>query len=181
MKKIVILIIYCFAIAIFSPQAILAKSSTAINQKENQNITSSVGDTLVKVTLKESLPNAFGGADIFGRKRERGFVEIRYMGLSGDGKAIFRRRSVDIFSNETTMSRSGPMAFGSGYVSNGTGNFSSFAIGGQKANVEVLPPDTIEFALDANKNKIITVEDRIIEIVSADNGIITFRISKSNR
>ena len=49
-----------------------AKQTSSINQKADVDLYSGIGDSLVRVTLKESLPNAFGGADVFGRKRDRG-------------------------------------------------------------------------------------------------------------
>ena len=139
----------------------------------------SIGDVLLKVTLCESLPNAFGKADIFGRKRDRGFVEIRYMGLANDGRAIFRRRTVDILSNETTMSRSGLHSGSANVQSNGDGvTITGYIVGGQRATVEVLPPDTIEFALDLAKTRIVTADDRQIEILEADSGSVRFKIGR---
>ncbi len=166
-------------LASMTPEGASAKQSTSISQPENKETYVSIGDVLVKVALRESLPNAFGGADIFGRKRDRGYVEIRYMGLDGDGRAVFRRRTVDIYSNETTMSRSG-MRFGSATVTpNGNGaNITGFSTGPAQATVAALPPDTIEFALDLAKNKILTVEDRQIEILEADSGGVKYLIRK---
>ena len=46
-----------------SPNAAIAKQSSSINRPENTEAYSTVGDVLVKVTLRESLPNAFGGYD----------------------------------------------------------------------------------------------------------------------
>lgn len=157
----------------------LAKQSTSINRTEDRETYVSVGDVLVKVTLRESLPNAFGGADIFGRKRDRGFVEIRFLGLADDGRAIFRRRSVDIYSNETTMSRSG-LRFGSATVeSDGdSATITGYTVGGQRATVEALPPDTIEFVLDLSKSRIVTIEDRQVEILEADAGGVRFKIGR---
>ena len=157
----------------------LAKQSTSINQPENRETYVSVGDVLVKVTLRDSLPNAFGGADIFGRKRDRGFVEIRFMGLADKGRAVFRRRTVDIYSNETTMSRSGLRVGSATVQSNGTSaSITGYTVGGERATVEALPPDTIEFALDLSKNRIVTVEDRQIEILEADTGGVRFKIGR---
>lgn len=165
--------------AILSAAPAAAKQSIAINQPEGQQIYVSVGDLLVKANLRESLPNAFGGADLFGRKRDRGFVEIRYIGMTNDGKAIFRRRSVDIYSNETTMTRMQPR-WGSATVtaSGDTAHVSTFSTGSDRATVEALPPDTVEFSLDLAKNKIITLEDRQIEILSADTGGVNFIIRR---
>ena len=161
------------------PQVVTAKNSTSINRPENTETYSSIGDVVVAVKLRESLPNIFGKADIFGRKRDRGLVEIRYMGLADDGRAIFRRRSIDIYSNETTMSQT-PFYSGSGNVTV-TGNsahISTYGMGPSSATVETLPPDTIEFPMDLSKNRIITVEDRVIEILSADPGGVRFIVRK---
>lgn len=159
--------------------ALEAKQSTSINRPENTESYASIGDVLVKVTLRESLPNAFGKADIFGRKRDRGFVEIRFMGVTEDGRAVFRRRTVDIYSNETTMSRSG-IRYGSGSV-NASGNsatFSTMTAGSPSATVETLPPDTFEFALDLPKSNVITIEDRAIHIMRVDPGGVRFIVRK---
>jgi hypothetical protein len=157
----------------------VAKQSNSINRPENKETYTSIGDVLVKVTLRESLPNLFGKPDIFGRKRDRGFVEIRYMGLTDDGRAVFRRRSVDIYSNETTMSRT-PIYRGSGTitVTGNSAHISTFGTGPTSSTVEALPPDTIEFALDILKNRVITIEDRLIEILSADPGGVKFIVRK---
>ena len=161
------------------PESALAKESTKINRPENTEIYSSIGDVLVKVNLRESLPNLFGKPDIFGRKRDRGFVEIRFMGMTDDGRAVFRRRTVDIYSNETTMSRT-PMYSGTGNVTvtGNTAHISTFGVGTAGATVEALPPDTVEFALDLSKYRIITIEDRTLEILSADPGGVKFIVRK---
>lgn len=161
------------------PEVASAKESTKINRPENREIYSSVGDVLVKVSLRESLPNLFGKPDIFGRKRDRGFVEIRYVGLTDDGRAVFRRRSVDIYSNETTMSRT-PIYSGSSNVTvtGNTAHVSTFGMGPASATVQPLPPDTFEFALDISKNRTITIEDRVVEVLSADPGGVRFVVRK---
>ena len=161
------------------PESAIAKESTKINRPENTEIYSSVGDVLVKVNLRESLRNLFGKPDIFGRKRDRGFVEIRFMGMTDDGRAVFRRRTVDIYSNETTMSRT-PMYSGTGNVTvtGNTAHISTFGVGTASATVEALPPDTVEFALDLSKYRIITIEDRALEILSADPGGVKFVVRK---
>jgi hypothetical protein len=161
------------------PAVVSAKESTKINRPENIEIYSSIGDVLVKVNLRESLPNAFGKPDVFGRKRDRGFVEIRFMGITDDGRAVFRRRTVDIYSNETTMTRT-PIYSGSGNVTvtGNTTHVSTFGIGTAGATVEPLPPDTVEFALDLSKYRLITIEDRVVEILSADPGGAKFTVRK---
>src|SRR5882762_849998 len=67
----------------------------------------STGDIVLRVRRSDDLPNVFGRADLFGRTRDRGFTEVRYMGLNASGMPVFRRRDVDIVTNETTMSQTG--------------------------------------------------------------------------
>lgn len=170
-------------VALMVPSVVSAKQSTSINQTENVEIYTSVGDLLVRVTLKEGLPNAFGGSDIFGRKRERGFVELRYMGMAPDGRAVFRRKSVDILTNETTLSPSQSLFGGqANVVQEGSGtNIAIIGRQGGDAKVQALPADTIEFALDLSKHRTITIEDRVIELLQADSGGVSFKLSRRSR
>lgn len=161
------------------PAPTFAKQKTQISQPVNEEIYTSVGDNLIRVTIKEPLPNAFGGSDIFGRKREKGFVEVRFMGMTEDGRAVFRRRSVDVVSNETTMSRSQSLMPNSTINQSGSGANAAIIIeGNDGAGMEVLPANTIEFALDIAKHKTITVENYLIQILSADPGGISFTITE---
>ena len=66
-----------------------------------------VGDTVLDMKLTQSLPNAFGKADIFGRTRDAGRVTVRFMGFD-DNQVIFMRHDVAIQSNETTLTQ-GPL------------------------------------------------------------------------
>ncbi len=52
---------------------------------------------------RESLPDEFGGADVFGRTRDTGHITLRYAGVQ-DGRAQFVRNDTTINTNETTLS-----------------------------------------------------------------------------
>lgn len=164
------------------PGVVQAKASTAINVPENRELFTSAGDVLVKVNMRESLPNAFGGSDIFGRKRDRGFVELRFMGMAPDGRAIFRRRTVDIYSNETTMTRAQPR-WGTATVDvhGNSARATGFSTGSDRATVEALPPDTIEIAMDLAKGRILTIEDRQVEIRSADEAGAKYVVTRRSQ
>ncbi|WP_454796946.1 hypothetical protein [Novosphingobium lindaniclasticum] len=162
------------------PYEVKAKEFSYINITENKEVFTSVGDVVLKVTLKDSLPNIFGKADIWGRKRERGYVEIRYMGIAPDGRAVFRRKTVDIETNESTLSPSQSWSNDATVVQGG-GNGTNLAIIGNRggdATIAHLPPDTIEIALNLPENRILTVERWQIEIQSADAGGIRFIVTK---
>jgi hypothetical protein len=162
------------------PQSAVAKDFSYISVAENKEVYSSVGDVLVKVTLKDSLPNVFGKADIFGRKRDRGYIEIRYMGLAPDGRAVFRRRNVEVFTNETTLSPSQSLSRDATIVQGGGYGTNVAVVGssGGDAVVEQLPSDTIEFALDLSKNRIVTAGDWKVDIREADSGGVSFWVTK---
>jgi hypothetical protein len=135
----------------------------------------SVGDVMLRVDVTENLPNVFGDADIWGRKRNRGFTEIRYMGLTPQGLAIFRRRDVDVLTNEDTMNR---MGFGTAVVTAQPAGRGIIATGiGTRApppNVDVLPPDTIEFTLDLSQGHVITLRGKTIDILKATASGVSF-------
>ena len=44
---------------------------------------------MLRLDLREDLPNAFGRADIYGRTRDRGFSELRYMVVKRAFDALF--------------------------------------------------------------------------------------------
>ena len=132
---------------------------------------------MVRIDAQESMPNAFGKADIFGRTRDRGFSELRFKGIAPSGFAVFRRRDVDIMTNETTMSRAGlgstvatAQPMGQGVIVSGV------TTQAPPPNVAVLPPDTTEFALDLYQGRIITIRDRVIEVIDANPAGVRFVI-----
>jgi hypothetical protein len=143
----------------------------------------SAGDIVVRVERTDDLPNVFGRADLFGRTRDRGFTEVRYMGVNAAGAPLFRRRDVDIMTNETTMSRTG--GFSSFQAPGGARRVGSvgsagFSAAGSSytppmANVGALPPDTTEFALDLKQGRVVTVGQHGFEVVEAMPAGVKFR------
>jgi hypothetical protein len=82
---------------------------------------------------------------MFGRTRDRGFAELRYMGTDSAGRPVFRRVDVDVYTNETTMSQMGlrtatvtAQQAGNAVVASGIG------ASAPPATVGVLPPDTVQ-------------------------------------
>lgn len=128
------------------------------------------GDAVIKVINKESMPNAFGAADIFGRKRATGTTSLIFVGAT-DSVANFIRRDVNISSQQTTMNSS-PIII----QNNSTTTFSGFANGSTfygTANTYnspiFLPPNT-------PADKITSVEEIPIS-VSFQNGKNTIAIA----
>ena len=136
-----------------------------------------VGDIVFRIARAENLPNAFGRADVFGRTRERGFTEVRYLGIAPSGQVIFRRRDVDIATNETTMSRT----MGFGLLSargNSTGQFTATSTSFSPANAQVtaLPPDTIDIALDLAQVRRVQVGEHGFDVLDATAGGVRVRV-----
>lgn len=67
-----------------------------------QPLVAGVGDVVLRAEGRESMPNAFGNADIFGRTRPTGFATVQYGGMQG-GKVVLLRSSVATQSDATTM------------------------------------------------------------------------------
>lgn len=152
------------------------KTMTRVDRPIATELFVSVGDLMVRIEVRESLPNAFGGADIFGRTRDRGFSELRYIGVDA-GFPVFRRRDVDIITNETTVNRPGT---GSAVVNVPPPN-SGLPITGiitrpHAPNIQALPPDTIEFGLDLSKSRVLTIRDRTVEIIEATGAGVRYRV-----
>lgn len=136
---------------------------------------SSVGGIVLRVNRREDLPNAFGRADLFGRTRDRGFIEVRYMGVDERGMPVFRRRDVEVFTNETTVTRSPGFSTFSASGTNNSFSASGSSFSPARANVAALPADTIQFAIDMTKNKIVMVEQNGFEIIEFDSSSIRYQ------
>lgn len=133
---------------------------------------------MVRVDRTECLPNVFGKCDIFGRKRVRGYSDIRYMGLTPDGRPVFRRRDVDVMNNETTMSRSSMSSSIINAQPYGNGALVTGVTAGppKPAHVEALPPDTVEFAIDLKQTRTVTLNDQAIDIIEANSSQVRFNL-----
>ena len=145
--------------------------------------TGSISDVVLRVSRTDDLPNAFGRADLFGRTRDRGFTEIRYMGLDGQNRVVFYRRDVDIVTNESTMSRSPGFSSWSaqahaqqtGSVGSAGGSAGGVAMTPALATIEPLPPDTTRVVLDLSQGSKITVGQHGLEVIKANGANLSYR------
>ena len=97
------------------------------------------------------------------------------MGLTPEGLAVFRRRDVDIATNEDTMNRMGFGAATIGVQPAGQGVAATgVGVRAPAPTVAVLPPDTIEFTLDLKQGHVITMRDKTIKILDANSSGIHF-------
>jgi hypothetical protein len=160
------------------------RSEVARPKALNQQVTAGVGDVAFDVRQRESLPNVFGRADIYGRTRDTGRVTLRYAGAK-DGRAYFVRNDVTIETNETTMSRS-PMVIPTTQLSSMSGNVGTIPVSatGTTTSMAVLPPAPVSrmisqtggFVVSAPIGGALPIEGHTLRIVSADEGSVTYSV-----
>ena len=153
------------------------KKYEVVSQPKFVSLTAYIGGEVASIQKSRDLPNAFGGADIFGGKVDAGYMRISFIGLTDDGLIILRRQDVDIQSDATTMSRYG---VGSSYSStNLSGTASTFGgvttysgtatgyttyIRPRDETTIVLPPNTIEFEWDYKVNDVLDFGEFRIQV-----------------
>ena len=138
---------------------------------------------------QENMPNAFGKADLFGRKRDVGTTSVIYLGLNGSN-AVFLRRDVDISSSKTTMNSS-PSVINQSSTSYHTGNVGGTSYSGTSTTYNApifLPPNTPQDRITGiremeitiailGENNFALIAGTIMELVSADNNQVVFKLS----
>lgn len=83
------------------------KQFTTLRQPTDRDLQTYIGGTIVKLDAEESLPNAFGGADIYGGRRQVGSTELKYLGLGSEGTVKLRVLSTDVKTTEDWRRRLG--------------------------------------------------------------------------
>ena len=78
-----------------------------VEQPVGRELETYVGGVILRIEKQESLPNAFGGADIYGGRRPKGFIELKYLGVTDSGQIKLRVLSTDITTNENWRRRFG--------------------------------------------------------------------------
>lgn len=161
------------------------ESKPYLSQPTNQILSASTGGVVVRIDRSRNLENAFGGADVFGRKTYEGFSELRFMGAQ-NGMVAVRRVDVAVQNDETTMSRTGT------YIPGNTSTLTMGTIGStpfsaittvsgpgtyippRPANVSVSAPNLIDFLVPVGRP--IPFEGVTITFRSADNYSLTYVI-----
>lgn len=153
------------------------------------------GDLVLRLDRERNLENAFGKADVFGRKTKEGFTELRFGGVEPNGEVVLLRKDVQILTNETTMSRT-PIStttgsatstatgsatrYGNSTQFQGTGStsFSSTTLAPAKDFHVIVPSDTVAVRL-APGEKRLPLSGYIIEIIAASRNSLEYRVIKA--
>lgn len=82
------------------------QQTSVVSTPTRQQLSAGVGDVIFRAEGRESMPNAFGNADVFGRTRPTGFTLLQYGGIH-NGKAVLLRTGIVTQSDATTMNSTG--------------------------------------------------------------------------
>src|SRR5258705_13449664 len=102
MKPLFVPLVVLLACTYLSGCTDVQERSHIVGGRTGTPLTASVGDTVLRVSREKNLPNIVGKSDILGRKTPTGVDTGQYMGVK-DGRAFFKRRSVNVENGATTM------------------------------------------------------------------------------
>src|SRR6266436_3643390 len=101
MKSLFVPLLILLACACLWGCADVQERSHIVGARTGTPLNASVGDTVLRVSREKNLPNIVGKSDIFGRTTPTGVETVQYMGAR-DGKAFFKRRTVNVETGATT-------------------------------------------------------------------------------
>lgn len=150
-----------------------------MSQETGRELSTHVGGQVLRVQRTQDLPNAFGKADVFGGKISRGYTELRYQGITPEGRLVFRVTEVETETTETTMSRYGgsTSTLNAQRVGNSVyGVVTTYEA--PRGSTERLPPNTTEFALDPKKTKEFTIGGIRVLVINASETSLAYQLKK---
>jgi hypothetical protein len=175
MRAKILLVTMLFAVPLTACATI--ESESYISQPRGQSLRTGVGGIIVHVDRERNLKNAFGAADVFGRKTYEGYSELRFMGFQ-NGQAAIRRVDVAVQNDETTMNRTGTYVQNSStattigtigsrpFMATTTVTGPSTYIPPRPSNVTVSAPSIIDFLVPIGQP--FPFEGTIVRITAAD-------------
>lgn len=156
-----------------------------LDRKQRSEIKCFIGEQVFILRRKSPLPNAFGNPDIFGRKIDRGFLELRFLGLTRDGYVKFKIKDVQKNSNETTLSRS-PITV---YTGSGTETYTPgtntahthitiLAFGTKRNEPEDVQKSVTEFEVDPKTTKALEFEKVKVLILDVNATNLSYKLER---
>ena len=177
---------FCFAAGTALVGCAPIQQQNIVSTAVGQSLTVGVGDVVLRVDSRESMPNAFGRADLFGRTRPTGFATIQYGGMQGD-KIVLLRGGLVTQSDATTMN-STPLIVPTQQQTTLTGNVGSTLVAATTTSTGVtyIPPSgstsvssaqpTIPIIVDWHSNPRVPAAGRVIIIETATPTSLVYRI-----
>lgn len=176
----------CAAILI-APSCAPVEHAQSLAQPIGKVHTVPVGGEIVSISKQKNLPNAFGAADVFGRKVDTGLIKIVYQGQAKDGGPLVRQIDIDVHSTASTMTRTPAFYTASSTASiyghgnpgsatvTGSGQSSAFAMAPHAESNTVLPPNVTQFAVP--KGKTLTLSSgQTVEFIDVQPHQVSYRI-----
>ncbi len=136
-------------------------------QRPGTTLSAGIGGTIFRLNKTGDLPNAFGGRDIWGGKVDKGFAEMKLVGIEGS-VLVLEITDTNKQSSETTMDRYKPFQNRNSVVSVDVDT--RIAIG----NGEQYKPTIIKF--DTQKQKDIVISGVRITFIDVQPYSVTYRL-----
>lgn len=157
-------------------------------QPIGQVLSAGVGDVVLYVQRERDLTNVAGNADMWGRRTNEGYTEVRYAGSEADGTLIFVRKDLAIHTNESTVSRMGFVPVPTTSTSNISGRVGMTSVSGTattegttylptpRAETMAIPSDSIPIRIAPVQAKVVRVGGYRIEVQHVDAAELLYRI-----
>jgi len=146
--------------------------------------TAGPGDTVMDFRVSRPMPNAFGGADIFGRTTNAGRVVVRFLGGDG-GSAFFQRSDLMIESSATTMNqtplivphtaRTTVTGMVGGTPISGSASSTDYTVVGPRPTAEVATT-TAPIRLSVPAGQSVTVEGHVLRVLEVTPNSVSYRV-----
>jgi hypothetical protein len=141
-----------------------------------------VGGAIATIIKDRDLPNAFGRADVYGRKVDAGFTQIIYRGRGLDGSVLVEQVDVDVRSNASTLTRR-PVLYSRTQPAVASARESGVAYGTSRVvrvaspadEASMLLPEAAQFSVPKQKSLTLPTGQRI-EFLAAEPHELTYRI-----
>lgn len=141
-----------------------------------------VGGAIATIVKDRDLPNAFGRADLYGRKVDAGFTRIVYRGRGSDGSVLIEQIDVDVQSNASTLTRppvintpTQPAVYSSRESGVAYGTSRTVAVASPADQVSMPLPGAAQFSVP--KQRTLTLPTgQSVEFLSAEPHQLIFRI-----
>lgn len=153
------------------------KTYSSVQQPTGTELTADLSTVMLRETRTGDLPNAFGNADVFGRKVDKGSRSIFYQGLREDGAVVLRVVTIDVVSNETTMNRTAmSMTTASAYTVGNQAYGSAVTTHSAAGKTESLPPNAADLVVRPPWPASVEWGGHKLEIRSASPASVTYII-----
>lgn len=138
----------------------IAQPSIVSNRPNGEGY-AGAGELVVRIgqMRQEGFGGLFAGGDT--RRRERAYVELRYVGLDAYGRAVFRRHDVDSIAGKPDPQALEP---------------APTPAEGAQAEAPTLPPDTRDIVIDLRRARQIHIQGKVVEILEATSSGVVFNL-----